>query len=98
MAKPLLSLNIHQRFMLGATISRALRLRVGPRRFTPGGMQNGNAYVCTKAKNEFVKMQASDNKNGALMMIVVNRVTGERSKDDGFGAGQVRVREKEGVC
>ena len=95
MAKPLLSLNRHQRFKLGATVSLALRLRVGLRRFTPGGMQNGNAYISTKAKNELVKMQATENKNGALMIIVVNRVTGERSKDDGSGGGQGRVGEKE---
>ena len=88
---------MHQRFKLGATVSLALRSREGLRRFTPGGMQNRFIYI-QERKSELVKMQATESKNGALMIIEVNRVTGERSKDDGFGAGQVRVREKEGLC
>ena len=60
-------------------------------------MQNRFIYI-QERKSELVKMQATESKNGALMIIEVNRVTGERSKDDGFGAGQVRVREKEGLC
>ena len=55
-----------------------------------------DAYIyIQERKSELVKMHATERKNVALMIIEVNRVTGERSNDDVSGGGKVRVEEKE---